>query len=282
MPQPAHQPHVKDESVRHLVELGYTDPRDVASQQTALRLCLKAEFDRATELISQGRGDDAAALLEKIAADDPEWVTPRQRLAEVHYNAGRWEKAQSELDWLANHGIEHPRLALVAGAIALARRDLQTALEELQYARHVEPNLPSVHTLLGSVFFRLGRWDDAEDAFRQAIQQKPDDARAHDGMAAVCLQHGEYEDAADWSLRALEQDMQLFSAHYRLGVALSHLNRPNEAIATLETSARVDPTRAAPYKWMSTIAASQLNDESSASRYRELGRATIRKHRESR
>jgi predicted Zn-dependent protease len=282
MPQPAHQPHVEDESVRHLVELGYTDPRDVASQQTALRLRLKAEFDRATELISQGRGDDAAALLEKIAAADPEWASPRQRLAEFHYNARRWDKAWSELSWLVDRGVDNPRLALVAGGLALARRELRTALDELEYARNVDPSLPNVHTMLGTVLLRMRRLDAAEDAFRIAVQQNPIDARAHDGLAAICLQHGEYEDAADWALRALEQDMQLFSAHYHLGVALSQLNRPNEAIAALETSARVDPTRAAPYKWMSTIATSQLNDESSASRYRELGRATIRKHRESR
>ena len=119
--------------------------------------------------------------------------------------------------------MDHPRLALIRAGIALTRREVQTALVELQYARQVEPNLPSVHTLLGTVLFRLGRLDDAEDAFREAVQQNPADARARDGLAAVFLRHGEYEDAADWALCALEQDMQLFSAHYHLGVALAYL-----------------------------------------------------------
>jgi tetratricopeptide (TPR) repeat protein len=240
---------------------------------------LQADFDHALELNSQGQRSQAVALLERITDDDPEWAPPRQRLAEIYYNAGQWQRAQAQLEWLAYHGVEHPRLALVAGAIALARRDLPTALEELQYARQVDPNLPSVDTLLGNTLLRLRRWDEAEDAFRQAVQHDPNDARARDGMATICLQHGEYEDAADWALRALEQDMRLFRAHYHLGLALAQLNRPAESMRALETSTKVDATRTAPYYWLAHIACYQLNDLAAANRYRELARKIIRQRR---
>jgi tetratricopeptide (TPR) repeat protein len=279
MPDLRHERHVADESVRHLVELGYVDPEEVAADKAELRRRLKPEFDRAVDLNARGRRLEATALLEKISRDDPDWISPRQRLVEIHYNSGRWERAQAELDRLAYRGVDHPRLALIAGGLALARRDIRTALEELQYARHVEPNLPSVHTLLGNAFLRLGRWDEAEDAFRQAVQQNPTDARARDGMATICLKHGEYEDAADWALRALEQDMQLFRAHYHLGLALAQLNRPAEALQALETSARIDPSRAAPYYRLSQITRHQLNDSAGSARYREHARGIIRERR---
>jgi tetratricopeptide (TPR) repeat protein len=168
---------------------------------------------------------------------------------------------------------------MIAGAIALARRNLQSALDDLRYACHAEPSLPSVHTLLGMALFRLGQWDAAEDAFREAAQQNPADAQARDGLAAVFLRQGEYEDAADWALRALEQDMKLFRAHYHLGVALAHLDRPKEAVAALETSARIDPSRAAPFYWLSRVAARQLHDAQRGGQYQKIGRERVRKRR---
>jgi tetratricopeptide (TPR) repeat protein len=279
MPESSHQRQAEDASVRHLVELGYVDPREVAAQKAELRRRLQLELGQAMELNVQGRGDEAAALLEKISADDPQWALPRQRLAEIHYAAGRWNAARAALDWLAHHGVEHPRLALIAGGIALARRELPAALEELQYARHAAPNLPGVYTLLGTVLLRIGKLDEAEDAFREAAQQNPTDARARDGLAAVCLKHCEYEDAADWALRSLEQNMQLSRAHYHLGLALAHLNRPVEALQALAASARTDPERAAPYYWLSRVAKNQLNDLERSAKYLERGREIIRQRR---
>jgi tetratricopeptide (TPR) repeat protein len=121
--------------------------------------------------------------------------------------------------------------------------------------------------------------DEAEDAFREAVQQNPTDARARDGLAAVCLKHGEYEDATDWALRSLEQNMQLSHAHYHLGLALAHLNRPVEALQALDASARTDPGRAAPYYWLSRVAKNQLNDLERSAEYLERGREIIRRRR---
>jgi tetratricopeptide (TPR) repeat protein len=101
-------------------------------------------------------------------------------------------------------------------------------------------------------------------------------------MGVVCLQHGEYEDAADWALRALEQDMRLFFAHYHLGLALAQLNRPAEAMRALETGTKVNAARTAPYYWLAHIARYQLNDLATANRYRELARTIIRQRRAAR
>jgi predicted Zn-dependent protease len=263
-----------------LVELGYVDPDESAARDAEQRRVLQSQFQQAIELHRQGNASQAAVVLERIAADAPDWSPPHQLLAEIHYKAGRQRETQAELEWLEHHGVDLARFALIRGAIALARREMQTALGELEYAREVEPNLPSVHTLLGTILLRLGRLDAAEDALREGVQQNPADARARDGLAAVFLRHGEYEAAADWALCALEQDMRLFAAHYRLGVALAHLNRPNDAIAALETSAKLDSSRAAPYYWLSKIAREQLGDAELSARYRELGRETIRQRRE--
>ncbi|MEX2310519.1 MAG: tetratricopeptide repeat protein [Pirellulales bacterium] len=270
-----------DEAFRHLVELGYVDPQDVAARDAAVRSQLESELHEATKLHERGRIDEAVALLESLVIDDPEWIRPHQLLVEIHYRAGRLAEAQTHLDWLTHHGVEHPRLSLIAGGIALARRELCTALDALEYACHVEPDLPNAHMLLGTVLLRLGQFERAERALQQALQKNPADARALDGLAAIGLQRGDYEDAADLALDAIEHDIQLFRAHYHLGVALAHLGRPKEAVAALETAARIAPVSAAPFYWLARIAEKHLGDPSRSAEYRQRVREIIR-HRRSR
>jgi tetratricopeptide (TPR) repeat protein len=233
---------------------------------------------QAVELIGQSRGAEALELLNRLAAEDPDWVAPRQMLAEVHFRGGDSASAGPHVDWLTLRNVVTPRLALIAGAVALERRELQAALVELEYAAHTEPTLAGVASLLGTVQMRLGRWDAAEGSFAQAARQNPSDARALDGLAAVALHHRQFEDAADWALKALQQDMGLFRAHYHLGIALAHLNRPEAAAEAFATCARLDPTRAAPLVWLSRIA-NERGDAAGAAEYRQRAQELIRQRR---
>lgn len=267
------------DAVRHLVELGYTDPDEVALREAAVRRRLEAEVQEAINANKQGRVGEAVALLQRLEVDNPDWIAPHELLVEIHYQAGRWGEAESELKWLEHHAIEHPRLSLMAAGIALLRRDLAAALELLDYAGHVEPTLAGVNTLLGTARFRLGQHEAAIEAFERALQQNPADASALDGLAAIYLHRREYERAAGFALEALEHDMQLYRAHYHLGVALAHMNRPQEATAALDAASRLAPVSAAPFYWLARIAEVQTGDAARAEEYRHRARATIRRRR---
>jgi tetratricopeptide (TPR) repeat protein len=268
-----------ESSVQHLIELGYVDPDEAAAVEASRRRQQQDEFKRAAELAVGNQLDDAAKVLEVLSAEDPNWAAPRQLLAEVHYRAARFNDAQSQLDWLTYHGVESPRLALLAGAIALRRREIVLAIELLEYAAHVEPDLPSVHRLFGTALLRAGRVNEAADSFGEAVRRNVADVRALDGMAAACLRLAKFEEAADWSLRALEHDMHLFDAHCHLGLALAGLNRSEDALRALEASAKVDPNRSGPFRWMAKIAREQLNDPERAAGYLQSGRALTRQRR---
>ena len=247
-----------------------------------MRRQLEAEFQQAAKRYEQGDVEESAHLFEKLVVDDPAWIAPRQLLAEIYYRTGRLAEAQSQLDWLTEHAVEHPRLALIWGAIALSHRRLAEASDALEYAAYVEPTLPSVHTLLGTVRLRYADVDAAEAAFQKAVEQNPADAYALDGLAAVCLRRSDFAGAANYALEALAQDMQLFRAHYHLGVGLAHLGRPQEATVALEASAKINPNAAAPYYWLQQIAESELADADLAAQYRSRSREIIRRRRERR
>jgi tetratricopeptide (TPR) repeat protein len=270
------------EAVRHLIELGYVDPAEVALREAALRRQLEAELQQAITATKQGRVAEALASLERLKVDDPNWIAPHQLLAEIHYRSGRLDQAQTELVWLEQHAVENPRLSMLAAGIAIVRHEFAAALELLEYAAHVDPALPLVHTTRGNVLLRLGQVERAHEAFKCALRQNEADADALDGMATLCLIAGDYEAAADWALSAVEKNMQCSRAHYHLGLALSQIERPAEALAAFEAALRTDPRRAAPYYWMSRVARQQLNDRERAEDYLAEGRQLLRQQRERR
>ncbi len=272
----------QDEAVRHLVELGYEDPADAAAREAQLRRRASNSLRNAIELHKAGQSEEAVANLVQLAAEDEAWAAPHRQLAAIHYGAGRFDDAQVELNWLTYHGVEHARLALLSGGIALMRRRLGEAREYFEYAAFVDPTLPGVHSLLGVTLLRLNQIAAAEQAFERAIEKNPADVRALDGLASVCLRNGDYEEAAEYALNALEHDMQFFRAHYHLGIALQCMGRPAEAITAFETVVRLDTNRSAPFHWLSRIAADELRDEIRSAAYREQGKRAIRIRRQNR
>lgn len=269
-----------DASVRHLIDLGYVDLEAVAAREAAVRRQLEAEFQQAAKVYEQGDIDGATRLYERLSADDPEWIAPRQLLAEMYYRTGRIAESRVQLDWLTEHAVEHPRLALLSGAIALSGRNLPEAVDALKYAAHVEPTLPSVHTLLGIALLRSADIEGAAKAFQRALERSEADAQAVDGLAAVCLRRKDFVGAANYALEALDRDIGVFSGHYHLGVALANMDRPRDAIAAFENAARINVNAAAPYRRLQRIAES-LGDAALAAQYRERGRQVVRRRRQS-
>jgi tetratricopeptide (TPR) repeat protein len=271
--------HDDESSVYHLVELGYVDPDETAAREASRRRQQHSEFKNAAELSAGIKLDEAAQILEALCADDPNWIAPRQLLAEVRFRAGQFSEAQATLDWLTCNGVESPRLSLLAGTIALGRREIASAIELLEYAAYVEPDLPGIHRLLGTALLRAARVSEAADTFHEAVRRNRTEARALDGLAVVCLRQAKFDDAADWALQALDHDMHLFEAHFHLGLALAGLNRPDDALKALESSSKVDPNRIAPYRWMAKIVHEQLDDFERAQCFIERGREVIRQRR---
>jgi len=85
--------HDKREAVHHLIELGYVDPQEIALREAAVRRQLEAELQEAISAIKQARIPEAIASLERLKADDPDWIGPHQLLAELHYRAGLFDEA---------------------------------------------------------------------------------------------------------------------------------------------------------------------------------------------
>ena len=271
---------VEHDSVRHLSDLGYVDPIDMAMREATLRQQLDAEFQQAVSVAKQGLAAEAIRILERLKVDDPNWIAPHQLLAEIHCRVGHWDEGEKELQWLEHHAVESPRIAMLAAGLAKSRREFSVSRELLEYAAHVEPALAGVQSQLGHLLLRLGDHHRAREHFELAFSQNESDAQALDGLASLALIASDYESAANWALSALDNDIRAWRAHYHLGVALAMLLKPEEAMAAFEASARINPDCVATLYWMARISQSQLSDTQRADSYRSLGRQRLRERRQ--
>jgi tetratricopeptide (TPR) repeat protein len=177
--------------------------------------------------------------------------------------------------------VEHAELALLRAKLALRRRLLDAASDQAEYAKHLHDPLPAADVLIGEVEYRRGNLAAAEVAYRRAIEVPGPNAAARAGLAAIALRRNELAQAIEWSLQAIEQQTRLASTHYRLGLALSKLQRLPEAAAALTAAAAINPKLAGPYRWLATIALEQGNLEA-AEEYRRLAAEVIARRRAAR
>jgi tetratricopeptide (TPR) repeat protein len=268
-------------AVAHLVALGYEDPVEAAARSAAVEQARQAMLKAAEELLKKGDVATAIDSLESMCGDASEWAAPHHLLARAYYLAGRWDAVDERLRWLECQGVEHAELALLRAKLALRKRSLDAASDQAEYAKHLHHPLPAADILLGEVEYRRGNLAAAEVAYRRAIEAPGPNAAAWAGLAAIALRRDELAEAIDWSLRAIELEPRLASAHYRLGLALQKLQRPREATAAIRAVAALSPMLAGPFRWLALLAVNQ-GDSVSADEFRRLGKEIIARRRLSR
>ncbi|MEX2172254.1 MAG: hypothetical protein WD851_23240 [Pirellulales bacterium] len=268
----------QSDSVRHLVELGYEDPFDAAEREAAKRRRRDAQRAEAEALIASCHFDKAIALLEQLADEFPDWAAPHLRLAQTHVRGQQFAAARRHCQWLTYRGFESAALAILRATVELGERQFDAAIEQANYAKCLSDDSTSADAILGEAYVRRGDLDAATAAFERVFVARPVDANALGGMAAIALRRRDYVRTIDYALAALEQNLSLPAVHYRLGVALASLGRSVEARAALETSSRLDPWRAAPYRWLARLSA-QRGETELARQMTIAGRERIRQRR---
>jgi tetratricopeptide (TPR) repeat protein len=264
-------------SVAHLVELGYEDPLAVAEQRRRETELLEDALKQAQRLLDAREFADAITLLERLAKESPEHPSPHRLLARAYYHIGDFDRALGELWWLHVHAYEHAEFALLRASIALARRQLDEALDQAEYARCLQSPLPAADVLLGEAHFRRGELELAEAAYRRALNVEASNVAALAGLAAVNLRRGDLDASIDFALQALEVDMRLPAVHYRLGLALMLMGRHAEAATALGMATQLNPQLSGPHRWLERIYAGV--DESKAADHATQGREVVARRR---
>jgi tetratricopeptide (TPR) repeat protein len=165
-----------------------------ASQRPALLLLADCELQmghdaRVVELLSP---------LEQELGDDRLYAF---LLGHALLRQNEVQRGQAMIDRLFRGG-ESAEGHLLLGVQHMRRVDSRQAVPELQRAAELNPDLPTVHSLLGVALMNAGERPAAMAAFRRELKSNPNDFQANLRLALLLRDENRLDEASDYLARA--------------------------------------------------------------------------------
>ncbi len=164
-----------------------------------------------------------------------QWTeSPRESVEEVMHAAER-SVALAEFE-------ARTHLALAYACSLTGERDRMMAA--LERAIQLNPSLHQVYTRLGLFLALAGRPAEAAARLKQGMRLDPKDPNMWATRSYMAIAHfaaGRYDDAVEWVRRALEQRPDFPVACGVLAASLAHLDRLHEARTAFTELLRVQP-----------------------------------------
>jgi len=104
------------------------------------------------------------------------------------------------------------------------------------------PHLPLAHLNMGSMEFRAGNLDGAEERFRRALELDPRWPVAHNNLGLVFMNRGKWAEAEQQFEAELANNPNYSKAHFNLGLVLAHAGREREAVTHFERVVALVPS----------------------------------------
>jgi tetratricopeptide (TPR) repeat protein len=187
-----------------------------------------------------GRHAETISLLtplEKAAPDnlDLEWA-----LGSALLRAGRTEEGLERIEKVAQQGQSAEAYALAADAYV--RLNLfDRARSNVDEAMRLNPHLPGLHTLNGTILDYAGDQEGAAAEFQKTLETNPKDFEAQLRLGSVLYAQRKLDAARLHLDRALEIDPTSSLARYMVARVKRAQGHPEEAVGDLEKAVQQDP-----------------------------------------
>jgi predicted AlkP superfamily phosphohydrolase/phosphomutase/tetratricopeptide (TPR) repeat protein len=160
-------------------------------------------------------------------------------------------------------------------AQVLARRRLYgEAIESLRKVEEAHLARTGLFLQTGELYRKMGHWEEAEQAYAQALDIDPDNPHAHLGMSRVASHRRDFTAAAQSALEAIQRLHHYPMAHFLLGVALVRLKQYSRALEAFRTALTLNPNFPQAHLRLAMLLRARLNDPEGAvehlALYREL------------
>jgi len=114
--------------------------------------------------------------------------------------------------------------------ISMAKGDFDSALKKLNYSLSLDPHFNSTYLVLGDLYNKQGKLNEAAHAYQQALVYEPNSVKAQSALGSIYYRQGKIMDALNTYLEVVRIDPYLTSAHSFLGLIYSQLGRLPQAI----------------------------------------------------
>src|SRR3984885_4715358 len=186
------------------------------------------------EAANAGNSDFEYVLGEALIATDH----PRDGAARIEKSAAMSNSAES---WM------------LAGSTLLNLNEFSQARRDLDSAMKADPSLPGLCTMDGTARDKDGDAKAAEPAFRQALQQNPNDFEANLYLGAILYNQRNMEEAKTYLQKALQLNPNSTLARYETAMWLSTSGQFADAAQVLEKLTVDDPKWLEPHVELATL-----------------------------
>jgi tetratricopeptide (TPR) repeat protein len=129
---------------------------------------------------------------------------------------------------------------ILAGILAGQGR-FQEALQAYRKAIEIKPDHGEAYFALGNILLYLGKPEEAMAPYGKVLDIMPGFAQAHANLGTALLGIGRGAEAMENLTKALELDPNLPEAHTNLGIALRNAGRTEEAVASFLKALQLEP-----------------------------------------
>jgi Flp pilus assembly protein TadD len=164
--------------------------------------------------------------------------------------AGGADDAKAKNDAARKNQAE-TKAAFDAGLAAMATKnpdgtphtpDFPTAIQKLQEASTLDPTQHVIFAQLGGALDGAKKYADSADAYKKAIELKPDEARYYNNLGIELGKAGKVDDAAAALQKSAELDpTSAGQAYFNLGAVLVNGGHTKEAAAAFQKAIDVKP-----------------------------------------
>ncbi|MEE8517275.1 MAG: tetratricopeptide repeat protein [Alphaproteobacteria bacterium] len=168
---------------------------------------------------------------------------PEKALAEAAraFQQGRPAEAEQICRGILDATPGNPGALHFLGILAAQSGDLASAAGLIEQAVQRRGGDANLHFSLATVYYRLGRIDDAATAFRRAIAVNPQLTGAHIGLGNILAESEDFGDAIAAYRSALASDTNNVEAYNNLGTLFQEIGNFDEAAAAYRSAIGIDP-----------------------------------------
>ncbi len=236
----------QNRSLGFYLGMAFLKERNLAAAARQFELLHKSNpADRkTTELLGfcwahSGQAQRAVSLLKPLAGNSPD-MHLKWALADAYAQAGASALAAPLTEEVAQAN-RNAKLYLLASRQFITAGSFERAERDLQTAASIDPTLPGLDLLRGTLQAESGENPAAERTLRSVIQHDPASYDAHLELGLVLLNMGKFQQAeqeARWALQRRPNDPR---ALFEEGKLQAHFGHPHAAIQSLTAAVRKEP-----------------------------------------
>ena len=228
------------EAVEQAQEALQTDPNNVDAHRLLARIYVRELGDLSAGEVQKETLEKAIAQFQEILKIQPDDVYSGLWLARLYRFENKHSEAEAVLRGLLTRDAANGPALEQLSQLLMDEGRSQEAVKLLSDAAG-ESSSPEVYDLLGDAYSQAKDYAKAEDAYRKAVEEDPDDPGHLHGLAQALMAQDKYADALEQFKRLTEIEPSTSENYLRMAQLYRRLGKFDKAEASLLRAKQLAP-----------------------------------------